>query len=85
MKAKSDFNNYWVGMVKNEQGLEDHGILKPGISHKWFAELSGFIEWFLHVDIDGIIFCSTLYLWHLNAGGPAVVFSQSFLEKFPFC
>ena len=39
MKAKSYFNNYWVGMVKNGQGLKDLGILKPGISHKWFDEL----------------------------------------------
>ena len=40
MKAKSYFNNYWVGVVKNEQGLKDRGTLKPGTSHKWFDELS---------------------------------------------
>ena len=34
MKAKSYFNNYWVGAVKNEQGLKDRGTRKPGISHK---------------------------------------------------
>ena len=39
MKAKSYFNNYWVVMVKNGQGLKDLGILKPGISHKSFDEL----------------------------------------------
>ena len=27
-KAKSYFNNYWVGMVKNEQGLINYGTLK---------------------------------------------------------
>ena len=70
MKAKSYFNNYWVGVVKNEQGLKDRGTLKPGTSHKWFDELSRLIEWFLHADSDGIIFCSTLSLWHLNAGRP---------------
>ena len=70
MKAKSYFNNYWVGVVKNEQGLKDRGTLKPGTSHKWFDELSRLIEWFLHADSNGIIFCSTLCLWHLNAGRP---------------
>ena len=67
MKAKSYFNNYWVGVVKNEQGLKDRGTLKPGISHKWFDELSRLIEWFLHADSDGITSYSTLYLWDLNA------------------
>ena len=70
MKAKSYFNNYWVVVVKNGQGLNDRGTLKPGVSHKWFDELSRLIEWFLHADSDGIIFCSTLSLWHLNAGRP---------------
>ena len=40
MKAKNYFNNYWVGVVKNGQGLKDRGTLIPGISHKWFDELS---------------------------------------------
>ena len=57
-----------MGMVKNRWGFTDHGTLKPGVSHKWFDELSRLIEWFLHADSDGIIFYSTLYLWHLNAG-----------------
>ena len=70
MKGKSYFNNYWVGVVKNEWGLKDHGTLKPGISHKLFDELSRLTEWFLHADSDGIIFYSTLYLWDLNAGEP---------------
>ena len=44
--------------------------------------MSRLIEWFLHVDSDGIIFCSTPYLWHLNAGGPlqsylAIVFRKN--------
>ena len=51
-----------MGVVKNGRGLKDRGILKPGISYKWFDELSRLIEWFLHADSDGIIFCSTLYL-----------------------
>ena len=40
-------------------------------------KLSTLSEWFLHADSDGIIFCSTLYLWHLNAGGPL----QSYLAR----
>ena len=79
MKAKSYFNNYWMGVVKNGQSVKDRRILKPGISHKWFDELSRLIEWFLHDDSDGIIFYSTLYPWHLNAGG-----SLQFLGKIPF-
>ena len=43
-KGKSYFNNYWLGMVKNEWGLIDHGTLKSGVSHKWFDELSRLIE-----------------------------------------
>ena len=70
MKAKSYFNNCWVDVVKNGRGLKYCGTLKLGISHKWFDELSRLIEWFLHADSDGIIFCSTLSLWHLNAGRP---------------
>ena len=33
-KAKSHFDNYWVGIVKNWWGLIDHGTLKSGVSHK---------------------------------------------------
>ena len=44
MKAKSYFNNYWVGVVENGRGLKDRGNLKPGISYKWFDELSRLIE-----------------------------------------
>ena len=64
MKAKSYFNNYLVGVVKNGWDLKDRGSLKPGISQKWFGELSRLIIWFLHANSDGIIFCSTLYLWY---------------------
>ena len=53
-----------VGVVKNGQ------VPKDCVSHKWFDELSRLIEWFLHADSDKIIFYSTLYLWHLNAGRP---------------
>ena len=55
MKAKSYFNNYWVGMVKNGPVLKGRGTLKPGISHKWFDELSRSTEWFLHADSDRIL------------------------------
>ena len=85
MKAKSYFNNYCVDVAKNGRGLKYHGILKPVISHKWFDELSEFIEWFLHVDIDGIIFCSTLYLWHLNAEGPLQLYLARVFWKNSLC
>ena len=55
-KAKSYFNSFWVGMVKNRQGLTDHGTLKSSVSHKWLYELRRLNEWFLHTDSDGIIF-----------------------------
>ena len=61
MKAKSYFNNYWVGVVKNEQGLKECGTLKPGTSHKWFVELSLLIEWFLHAD-----FCMLWMIPHIG-------------------
>ena len=59
MKAKSYFNNYWVGMIKHGQGLKDRGTLKSGISQKWSDELSRLIEWFLHADSDesSTLFC----------------------------
>ena len=37
-KAQSSFNNYWVGIMKNEWGFLDHWTLKSGVSHKWFDE-----------------------------------------------
>ena len=46
-KAKSYFNNSWVGMVKNGWGVIDHGALISGVSHKWFDEMSRLIEWLL--------------------------------------
>ena len=58
MKAKTYFNNYWVGVVKKGRGLKDRWTLKLGISHKWFDELSKLIEWFGYADSDGILlFC----------------------------
>ena len=57
-----------MDVVKNGWGLKDCGTLKLGIYHKWFDELNRLIEWFLHDDSDGMIFYSTLYPWHLNAG-----------------
>ena len=79
MKAKSYINNYWVGVVKNGWGPKDHGTVKPGLSYKWFDEFRRLIEWFLHADSDGIIFC--LYSVSLTFkcwGTTAVVLSQSF-------
>ena len=43
-KAKSYFDNYWLGIIKNGWGFRDHGTLKSGVSHKWFDELSRLIE-----------------------------------------
>ena len=61
MKGKSNFNNYWVGVVKNWRGLKDLCTLKPGISHKSFDELSRLTELFLHPDSDRILlFCFKL-------------------------
>ena len=77
MKAKSYFNNYWVGMVKNGPVLKGRGTLKPGISHKWFDELSRSTEWFLHADSDRILLSCfewypilaiwKLYVWEKSA------------------
>ena len=69
MKAKSYFNNYWVGAVKNEQGLKDRGTRKPGISHKWFDALIRLIEWSLHADSDGIIWPQNLLILSLVFAG----------------
>ena len=85
MKGKSYFNNYWVGVVKNGWHLKDCGILKPGMSHEWFDELSRLIEWFLHADSEGITFCCTLYLWHLNAGGPLQLYLARVFRKNSLC
>ena len=71
-------------MVENGIGLLDHGTLKPGVSRKWFDEMSRLTEWFLHADSDGMTFYSTLYLWHLNAGAPLRLYLARFLGKIPF-
>ena len=39
-KAKSNFDNLWVGMVENGRGLLVHGIVKSGVSQEWFDESS---------------------------------------------
>ena len=49
-------------MLKNGWDLLDYGILKSGVSHKWFDELSRFIELFLHGDSDWIVFGLTTNL-----------------------
>ena len=82
-KAESYFNNYWVGMFKNGRGLVDHGTLKSGVSHKWFDELFRSTEWFLHADSDQAIFglMTNLYLWHLNTGGPLLLYLARVFRK----
>ena len=55
MKAKSCFNNYWVGVAKNWRDLNNRGTLKPGISHKSFDELSRLTQLFLHHDSHRIL------------------------------
>ena len=65
-KAKSYFNNYWVGMVKNGWGLIVHGTLKSGVYHKWFDEMNRLIKWFLHADSDWMIFGLMANLFLIN-------------------
>ena len=52
-KFESYFKYFRVVMVKNMQGLIDHGTLGSGVSHKWLDKLSRLIEWFVHADSDG--------------------------------
>ena len=84
-KVKSYFNNCWVGMVKNGQGLIYHGILKLSLSHKWFEELSRLIEWFLDADSDGMIFwfdCqSTISLTFKSSEGLLQLYFDRFFRK----
>ena len=37
------FNNYWLAMGKNGQGLIDFGTFESGVSDQWFDELSRLI------------------------------------------
>ena len=37
------FNNYWLAMGKNGQGLIDFGTFESGVSDQWFHELSRLI------------------------------------------
>ena len=87
-KVKSYFNNYWVDIVKNGQGLIDHGTFQSGVSDKWFDQLSRLIEWFVHADSDGrnnVWFdCqSTFCLTFKCCGTIAVVLSHICSQKFP--
>ena len=83
---KKTLSQNWGKRAKNRafwQGLKQ---VKPGASRKLFDQLSRLIERFLHADSDGIIFYSTMYLWHANAGGPlqlylARVFRKNFLLR----
>ena len=48
------FFSYWVGIAKNGRDLIDHGTQKQGVSKIiWWIEQ---IEWFSHVDSNGITF-----------------------------
>ena len=62
-KVKCYFNDYWVGMLKNEQDLLDPGTVKSGVSHKWFGELTRLTEWFLHAGSGWIIVGLTINLF----------------------
>ena len=73
-KAKSYFNSYWVGMVKNE-GNE---IYLTNDLLKWADWLKDFCMLIVMDDQ------STLYLWHLNAGGPLQLYLARVLRKIPF-
>ena len=47
--------------------------------------MSRLIEWFLPGDRGGIIFCSTLYFWHLNARGPLQLYLARVFRKNSLC
>ena len=51
-----------MGVVKNWQGVKDHGTPKPSTSWKWFNKLMRLIEWLLHADSDGILLFS--FKWY---------------------
>ena len=38
-KAKSFYDNYWVGVVGNGRGFLSHGNLKSAVSQEWTDEL----------------------------------------------
>ena len=40
-------------MAEKGRGFRDHETLKLGVSHKWFAEFSRLIEWYLNTESDG--------------------------------
>ena len=52
-KAKSWFIDFWVGMVKNGDGLLVHETLKSAVSPEWV-----YMNWadFLNADNDAIVF-----------------------------
>ena len=52
-KAKSWFNDLWVGVVKNGYGFLVHETLKSAVSSEWIYELWGD---FLIADSDATIF-----------------------------
>ena len=69
-KLKSNFNVFWVDVVKIGCGHLVHETLK---SAEWVYELNCFLKWnqLKWIDCDAINFGktnrSTLYLWLLNA------------------
>ena len=74
-----------MDIVKNGQGLIDHGTLQLGVSDKWFNELSRLTERFVDADSDGRsnfwFYCqSTFYVWHWNAVEPLQLYLATFFN-----
>ena len=46
-KAKSYFNDFWVGMVRNGHSNLVHETLKSAVSKEWLYEFSGFFSCWL--------------------------------------
>ena len=86
MKAKSYFNNCWVSVVKNGRGLKIVGLLNQVYLTN---DLKNWADWLnefcMLIDSDGIIFYSTLYLWHLNAGSPLQLYLARGFGKNSLC
>ena len=86
MKAKSYFNNYWVSVVKNGRGLKIVGLLNQVYLTNDLINWADWLnEFCMLIDSDGIIFYSTLYLWHLNAGSPLQLYLARGFGKNSLC
>ena len=55
-------------MLKNGRDILDQGILKSGVSHKWFDDSSKLVESFFHAGNDWIIFGLTANLLYILLG-----------------